>query len=43
MHQGRIDADVDLLNKPFTHELLTRKVRQILDADREEPERQAVD
>ena len=35
IHQGRLDADVELLNKPFTHDLLTRKVRQILDADHE--------
>lgn len=35
IHHGRIDADVELLNKPFTHDLLTRKVRQILDADQE--------
>ncbi len=35
VHQGRLDADVELLNKPFTHDVLTRKVQQILDADRE--------
>ena len=38
IHEGRLDSDVELLNKPFTHDLLTRKVRQILDADREDAE-----
>ena len=40
IHQGRLDADVELLNKPFTHDLLTRKVRQILDAGHEKSEKQ---
>jgi len=40
IHQGRLDADVELLSKPFTHDLLTRKVRQILDADQEKTEKQ---
>jgi two-component system NtrC family sensor kinase len=31
IHQGRLDAEVELLTKPFTAEALTRKVRQILD------------
>jgi two-component system NtrC family sensor kinase len=32
IHQGRLDAEVELLTKPFTTHVLTRKVRQILDA-----------
>ena len=32
IHHGRLDADVELLTKPFTAETLARKVRQILDA-----------
>jgi two-component system NtrC family sensor kinase len=32
IHQGRLDAEVELLTKPFTADSLTRKVRQILDA-----------
>jgi two-component system NtrC family sensor kinase len=31
IHEGRLDAEVELLNKPFTADALTRKVRQILD------------
>ena len=40
IHQGRLDADVELLNKPFTHDVLTRKVRQILETDPEKSEPQ---
>ena len=32
IHQGRLDANVELLTKPFTYETLIRKVRQVLDA-----------
>ncbi|MGE3148656.1 MAG: response regulator, partial [Pseudorhodoplanes sp.] len=32
IHQGRLDPDVELLSKPFTPDLLRRKLRQILDA-----------
>jgi two-component system NtrC family sensor kinase len=32
IHQGRLDAEVELLTKPFTANALARKVRQILDA-----------
>ena len=39
LDQSRLDADVELLNKPFTHDVLTRKVKQILEADGEKPER----
>ncbi len=31
IHHGRLDADVELLTKPFTTETLARKVRQVLD------------
>ena len=34
IHQGRLDAEVELLSKPFTADALVRKVRQILDAER---------
>jgi two-component system NtrC family sensor kinase len=37
IHQGRLDADVDLLTKPFTPDDLARKVRQILDSDSKDP------
>ena len=32
IHHGRLDADVDLLVKPFTPDALERKLRQIFDA-----------
>ena len=32
VHQGRLDPDVQLLNKPFTQQDLARKVRELLDA-----------
>jgi two-component system NtrC family sensor kinase len=31
IHQGRLDPDVELLTKPFTADVLARKVRQMLD------------
>ena len=31
VHQGRLDPDVDLLNKPYTQQDLARKVRDLLD------------
>lgn len=33
IHQGRLDADVELLTKPFTPDILASKVKQILEAD----------
>ena len=33
IHQGRLDADVELLTKPFTPDILANKVKQILEAD----------
>ena len=32
VHQGRLDPDVHLLNKPFSQQDLARKVRELLDA-----------
>ena len=32
VHQGRLDPDVQLLNKPFTQQDLARKLRELLDA-----------
>jgi signal transduction histidine kinase/ActR/RegA family two-component response regulator len=32
VHQGRLDPDVHLLNKPYTQQDLARKVRELLDA-----------
>jgi signal transduction histidine kinase/ActR/RegA family two-component response regulator len=32
VHQGRLDPDVHLLNKPYTQQDLARKVRSLLDA-----------
>jgi signal transduction histidine kinase/FixJ family two-component response regulator len=34
VHQGRLDPDVHLLNKPYTQQDLGRKVRVLLDASR---------
>ena len=31
VHQGRLDADVHLLNKPYTEQELAHKVRALLD------------
>jgi two-component system NtrC family sensor kinase len=31
IHHGRLDADVDLLTKPFTTENLARKIRQVIE------------
>ena len=31
VHQGRLDADVNLITKPFTFEQLAEKIRNILD------------
>src|SRR4029079_8755794 len=30
IHQGRLDADVDLLTKPFTADALARKIMRVL-------------
>jgi CheY-like chemotaxis protein len=37
IHHGRLDADVELLTKPFTSEALAEKVRQILDMNSPDP------
>jgi hypothetical protein len=31
VHQGRLDADVRLVNKPYTQQELARKIRALLD------------
>lgn len=33
VHQGRLDPDVQLLNKPYTHQDLASKVREMLDRE----------
>jgi CheY-like chemotaxis protein len=33
VHQGRLDADVQLLNKPFRRQDLARKLRSVFAAD----------
>ena len=38
VHQGRLDPDVQLLNKPFTQQDLARKLRELLDAAAERPD-----
>jgi CheY-like chemotaxis protein len=32
VHQGRLDPDIQLLNKPYTQQDLARKIREMLDA-----------
>lgn len=34
VHQGRLDAGVQLISKPFTFEGLAARVRDVLDASR---------
>ena len=34
VHHGRLDPDVQLLNKPYTQQDLLRKVRELLDSRR---------
>ena len=31
VHEGRLDPDVQLINKPYTQQELARKVRELLD------------
>jgi DNA-binding LytR/AlgR family response regulator len=33
LHHGRVEPDTELLTKPFTYEMLTHRVRQLLGAD----------
>lgn len=37
VHDGRLDAGLDLLSKPYTREALARKLRQVLDRGRPAP------
>ncbi len=37
LHQGRLDPDTDLLQKPFTSDILLRRIRRILDPGASEP------
>jgi CheY-like chemotaxis protein len=37
VHQGRLDAGVELLTKPFTRAQLSTRIRQVLDSQREVP------
>jgi two-component system NtrC family sensor kinase len=37
IHQGRLDAEVELLTKPFTAEALARKIRQVLSTSPDKP------
>lgn len=39
IHHGRLDSNVNLLNKPYTQQDLARKIRQLLDGDGEYPSR----
>ena len=34
IHHGRLDPGVEVLMKPYTYEILARKVRAVLDSDR---------
>ena len=34
--QGVVDPDLDVLQKPFTHQSLVRKIRELLDAEEAE-------
>jgi CheY-like chemotaxis protein len=35
VHHGRLDPDVELISKPFTYESLGRKIRELLDTQKE--------
>ncbi len=37
IHHGRLDPGVEVLMKPYTYEILARKVRAVLDSDRGSP------
>jgi CheY-like chemotaxis protein len=39
IHHGRLDSNVNLLNKPYTQQDLARKIRLLLDGDGEYPSR----
>jgi DNA-binding response OmpR family regulator len=33
VHQGRLDSGVELIQKPLTHEQLSRRIRALLDSE----------
>jgi CheY-like chemotaxis protein len=37
LHQDQAEADTEVLTKPFTHETLSRKVRQLIDSESTAP------
>ncbi|MBR1199685.1 response regulator [Bradyrhizobium sp. AUGA SZCCT0240] len=38
VHEGRLDAEIELLNKPFTYAALATRIRELLDRQREQRE-----
>jgi hypothetical protein len=39
LHQDQAEAGTEVLTKPFTHETLSRKVRQLIDSESTAPPR----
>jgi signal transduction histidine kinase/CheY-like chemotaxis protein len=38
VHEGRLDADIELLNKPFSYSALATRIRELLDRQNEQQE-----
>jgi signal transduction histidine kinase/CheY-like chemotaxis protein len=38
VHEGRLDAEIELLNKPFSHSELATRIRKLLDRQKEQRE-----